>query len=287
MKTPTPPKSDALIRADTLIRAALREDGASRDLTTLATVPASARARARLIARQPGRAAGLPLFARCFRILDSRVRVRLRARDGRDFKAGAVLAELKGPARALLSAERVALNFLQRLCGIATLTAAYAARVRGTRARILDTRKTTPGLRALERYAVACGGGQNHRFNLSSMVLVKDNHIKAAGSPGEAVRRARRRYPRVKVEVEVESLAELRDALAAGPDILLLDNMPPALLKKAVALARARPMGPLLEISGGVGLKDLRRLAGLGVDRISVGSLTHSVSAIDLSLEFH
>jgi nicotinate-nucleotide pyrophosphorylase (carboxylating) len=273
------------------LKAALAEDGARRDVTTLATVPASARSRARLVAREAGVAAGLPLFAAAFRVLDPRCRVRLRLKDGRAFKAGAVLAELSGPSRALLSAERVALNFVQRLSGTATLTAAFVARARGTRAAILDTRKTTPVLRALEKYAVLCGGGENHRFNLSDAILIKDNHLTlCGGSAAEAVRRARKAFPGRGIEVEVDRLDQLKDALLAGPDIVLLDNMAPARLRPALRLlakARSRRGKRVLsEISGGVTLKSVGRLARLGVDRISVGALTHSARALDLSLEF-
>ena len=268
---------------DALIRAALREDGAGHDLTTLATIAPSARSKAKLLAREAGVAAGLAVFARVFEIQDKACRPRLKVKDGQRFRAGAVLAELSGPTRALLSAERVALNILQRLCGIATQTAAFVAGTRGTKARILDTRKTTPLLRPLERYAVSCGGGLNHRYNLSSAILIKDNHIQAAGSAGEAVRLARRAAHRVQVEVECESLAQLRDALAAGPDIILLDNMPVPLLRQALKLIGSRA---ITEISGGVKVKDVKRYARLGVDHISVGRLTHSVPSLDLSLEF-
>jgi nicotinate-nucleotide pyrophosphorylase (carboxylating) len=273
--------------SDSLIKAALAEDAPSGDLTSLATVAATQQARARLVARRAGVAAGLPLFARAFALADQRCRVRLVGRDGRPFKAGARLAEIQGPARALLLAERVALNFLQRLSGVATLTAACVSAAQGSRAKILDTRKTTPLLRALEKYAVRCGGGHNHRMGLSDAVLIKDNHIRlCGGSPGEAVRRARKAAGGKPIEVEVETLAELGDALAAHPDIVLLDNMPRPALKKALQLiAKAKPR-VLSEISGGVTLRDIRGLARLGVDRISVGALTHSAPALDLSLEF-
>jgi nicotinate-nucleotide pyrophosphorylase (carboxylating) len=272
---------------DALIRSALAEDAPQGDLTSRATVPASARARARLLARQEGVAAGLGVFSRCFRIADPRCSVRLATRDGARIKAGEVLANLAGPARAILLAERVALNFLQRLCGIATLTSSFVAQARGTRARILDTRKTTPLLRQLEKYAVRCGGGQNHRMSLSDAVLIKDNHIRlCGGSPALAIQRARRRSGGRLVEVEVESLVELGEALSAGPDIVLLDNMEPRSLAKSLKMIAAARPKVLSEISGGVKLKGLRRLAKLGVDRISVGALTHSAPALDLSLEF-
>jgi nicotinate-nucleotide pyrophosphorylase (carboxylating) len=273
-----------------LIEAALREDLGRGDVTTLRTVPASARARARLWSREGGRAAGLALFARVFRKLDPRVAVKARVAEGAPFRRGQLLAELSGPARAILSGERAALNILQRLCGIAALTAAYVAEARkGSRTvKLLDTRKTTPGLRLLEKYAVACGGGTNHRLRLDDAVLIKDNHLKVAGSVAEAVRRAR--GGGLAVEVEVETLAELDQALAAGADTVLLDNFPLASLRAAQARVDAHNRGRgrkvLTEASGGVTLKTLRAVAATGVDHISVGALTHSARALDLSLEF-
>lgn len=275
---------------EALLVRALREDLGAGDLTTRLCVPPSARAWARLEAREAGVAAGLPLFALAFRRLDPKVRVRLRVAEGGRFKAGAVLAELEGPARALLSAERVALNLLQRLCGIATLSAAYVAQARkgSAKVQVLDTRKTTPGLRLLEKYAVACGGGTNHRLRLDDAILIKDNHLKVAGSVAQAVKLARRSSKRV--EVEVEDLAELGQALAAGADVVLLDNMAPAQLRRAVARVRAHNaltrQRVLSEASGGITLKGIAAVAATGVDRISVGALTHSPRALDLSLEF-
>lgn len=282
--------SAKLPESGALIAAALREDLGAGDLTTRLTVGPGVRARAVLIARVGGVAAGLPLFAAVFHRLDPRVKVRLLASDGRPFSASAPLARLEGPARALLSGERVALNFLQRLCGIATLTRAYvdAARSRSRGVAVLDTRKTTPLLRALEKYAVACGGGVNHRRGLYDAVLIKDNHVKAAGSVAEAVRAARR--GRTAVQVEVEGLEELEEALAAGADSVLLDNFRTALLRRAV-----RRVGRfnaetgrrvLTEASGGITLKSVGAFAATGVDRISVGALTHSAPALDLSMEF-
>ena len=275
---------------EALLARALREDLGAGDLTTRLCVPATARAHAQLQAREAGVAAGLELFARVFRRLDPKVRVKLKLSDGRPFKAGAVLAELDGPARALLSGERVALNLLQRLCGIATLSRNYvaAARTRSASVQVQDTRKTTPGLRLLEKYAVACGGGTNHRLALDDAILIKDNHVKAAGSVGTAVRLARR--SKRPVEVEVEDLAELAQALDAGADVVLLDNMAPPALRRAVALVaahRARTGKRVLtEASGGITLKGIAAVAATGVDRISVGALTHSPRALDLSLEF-
>ncbi len=223
---------------------------------------------------------GLALFGQVFVTLDPRVWFKLLARDGAKVKRGQVLAEVSGPCRSVLSAERTALNFIQRLSGIATLTAEYVRRVKGLRTVILDTRKTTPGWRELEKYAVRCGGGRNHRAGLYDMVLVKDNHIAAAGSVAEALRRCR--GSRLKLEVEVKNLAELDEALAAGAKFIMLDNMSPALMRQAVRRARG---GAKLEASGGVTLATIRRIARTGVDYISVGALTHSAPAFDISLD--
>jgi nicotinate-nucleotide pyrophosphorylase (carboxylating) len=272
---------------DQALKAALREDlGVGGDVSSKATIPAGAMAQARLVARQAGVAAGLDLFARAFFLVDRRCRVRLTKKDGTHFKAGALLASLRGPARSLLAAERVALNFAQRLSGVATLTAKFVAAARGTGASILDTRKTTPGLRIFEKHAVLCGGGKNHRMGLYDAVLIKDNHIRLCGSPSEAVRRARAYTHGKAIEVEVDTLSQLRDALEAGPDIVLLDNMNLATMQRAVAIVAKRRKHVLTEISGGVRLEAVRRIARLGVDRISVGALTHSAPAVDLSLEF-
>jgi nicotinate-nucleotide pyrophosphorylase (carboxylating) len=273
-----------------LIAAALREDLGRGDLTTRLTVGTKVRARAVLVARRAGVASGLTVFAKVFQGLDSRVRVRLLVREGQSFPADAVLARLEGPARALLSGERVALNFAQRLCGIATLTRAFvkAAHARSKSVAVLDTRKTTPLLRALEKYAVACGGGVNHRHGLYDAVLIKDNHIKAAGSVAAAVRRAA--LSGLPVQVEVEDGVELEEALAAGADNVLLDNFTPARLRRAVArvrlFERASGRRVLTEASGGITLESIGAFAATGVDRISVGALTHSAPALDLSMEF-
>ena len=276
--------------ASALVAAALREDLGKGDVTSRWCVPRSTRARAALIARESGVAAGLGVFALAFRSLDASVKVRLLVGEGKRFRAGAVLARLEGPARPLLAAERVALNFSQRLCGIATLSAAYvaAARKGSPKARVLDTRKTTPLLRELEKYAVACGGAVNHRLRLDDAVLIKDNHIKAAGTVAEAVRRAR--ASGLEVEVEVETSQELEEALASGADIILLDNHSPARARAAVervrAFSKAAKRKVLTEASGGIVLKNVADYARAGVDRISVGALTHSPRALDLSLEF-
>ncbi|MBE3564999.1 MAG: carboxylating nicotinate-nucleotide diphosphorylase [Thermogemmatispora sp.] len=272
-----------------LIRQALIEDGAYRDLTTLCTVPAEAQAQAVLLARREGVVAGLAVALATFRLLDERVQSEARVCDGEAVIANQTLAVLSGPARALLSAERVALNFLGHLSGIATLTARCVRAVAGTGVRILDTRKTTPGLRALEKEAVRLGGGHNHRFGLSDGILIKDNHIKAAGGLTAAIEAVRRQVPHLlKIEVECETLEEVRAAVRAGADVILLDNMEVEQLRQAVAFVRAETPGLLLEASGGIG-PDPERLAAVaatGVDFISLGALTHSAPNLDVALEF-
>lgn len=267
-----------------LVRAALDEDlGGGQDITTALTVPAELKARARLVAREPGVAAGMPLVELVFAGVDPRVKAKVKVKDGKPFKAGAVLAEVEGPARAILTGERVALNFAQRLCGVATLTRAFVEATRYGRAKVMDTRKTTPGLRALEKHAVACGGGVNHRPSLSGGVLIKDNHLLAAGGVRKAVGAARQ-YTQgaLPVEVECDTLGQVEEALEAGADIILLDNMSPAMLRQAVLLVRGRA---LTEASGGITLETAAAVARSGVDRMSVGALTHSVRSLDLSLE--
>jgi nicotinate-nucleotide pyrophosphorylase (carboxylating) len=267
---------------------ALAEDIGSGDVTTLALVPASAIGQADLVAREPLVLAGLPLAEAAFRELSQAVRLQRRAADGQRLAAGSILLHLAGPARPLLSAERVALNFLGRLSGIATLAAQFVAAVAGTPAKILDTRKTTPGWRRLEKYAVACGGGHNHRLGLSDSVLIKDNHLAAlAGeSPNPiqlAIQRARAQCPALAVEVEAQTLAQVRQALAAGADVILLDNMSVGQLRQAVATVAGRAK---TEASGNVNLSTVRAIAETGVDFISVGALTHSARAMDIALDF-
>jgi len=266
-----------------LIDRALAEDMPAGDVTTEAIVPPERRGRAVLLAKEDGILAGIDVFARVFKTLDSATSIRLKLRDGQAFVAGQVLAEVSGRVEILLKAERTALNFVQRMSGIATATREYVEAVGGTAARILDTRKTTPGLRDLEKYAVRKGGGQNHRRDLSTMVLVKDNHLAVAGSVREAVRAVRSAHGRsFTVEVEVTSLAQAAEAVAAGADWIMLDNMSPALMKKAVRLIAGRAQ---VEASGNVNLRTVRRTAETGVDFISIGKLTHSIRSIDLSLE--
>jgi len=271
-------------RLDALIAAALREDMPRGDVTSESLIPASARSRAVLVAKAPGVLAGIEVARRVFLKADRRTSFQIRRRDGERFGPGDVLAEIAGRTRALLGAERTALNFVQRLSGIATATRVYVDAVAGTGARILDTRKTTPGLRDLEKYAVRMGGGTNHRRDLSSMVLIKDNHLASVGDVGLAVARARRKAGnRLLVEVEVTDFRQARAALAAGADWIMLDNMAPAAMGKVTAWVAGRAK---IEASGNVSLDNVRAVAELGVDYISVGRLTHSVAAIDLSLEF-
>jgi nicotinate-nucleotide pyrophosphorylase (carboxylating) len=267
-----------------LVRRALAEDlGRAGDLTSDAVVPAELQAEAALVARAPGRLAGLPVALAAFRLLDPSLALAARAADGHDVAAGAVLATVRGAARSILSAERTALNLLGRLCGIATATRDLAAAVAPYGARVVCTRKTTPGLRALEKYAVRAGGGSNHRFGLDDAVLIKDNHRALAGGLRPAVERARRGVGHmVKIEVEVDSLDELDEALALGVDVVLLDNMPLATLAEAVRRARGRA---LTEASGGILPATAAAIAATGVDLLSIGWLTHSAPALDVALD--
>ena len=270
------------------VASALAEDIGSGDVTTLAVVPEAARARAEVRAREPLVVAGLALAETAFRHLSPAVQITRSAQDGHRLAEGKSLLQVAGPARALLSAERVALNFLQRLSGIATLTAQFVDAVQGTRAQILDTRKTTPGWRGLEKYAVACGGGKNHRLGLFDMVLIKDNHLAALrnespNAVAAAIQRARAKYPKLKLEVEADTLEQVEQAVAAGADIVLLDNMNLVQLRLAVQKCKDRA---LTEASGGVTLAGVRAIAETGVDFISVGALTHSARAVDIGLDF-
>lgn len=279
-------------RADSVgetVRRALCEDVGSGDATSRALVPARAKALAVVVAREDGVLSGLDVARTVFRLVSPTLRVTAGARDGDPVRAGDVVLRLDGPARAILTGERTALNFLQRLSGIATLTRAYVEAVRPLPVRVLDTRKTTPGLRVLEKAAVAHGGGTNHRFGLYDRVLIKDNHLafwRAAGrgaSLADAVRTARRRNPGLDVEIEVETEADLRDALEGRPDWILLDNMTPAQLRRCVRIAAGRAK---LEASGGITLRTVRRVAASGVDALSVGALTHSARALDFALDW-
>lgn len=264
---------------------ALAEDlGEAGDITSVATVAPSARASGAIAARKPGIVAGLQVAEAAFRTLDENVAFEVLVRDGERVEPGQQIAHVAGNARALLTAERVALNFLGHMSGIATLTGAYVEKTSGTRAKIIDTRKTTPGLRALEKLAVRAGGGTNHRFGLFDAILIKDNHIIAAGGIGPALNKAREHAGHmVKVEIEVATLDELREALVHKPDAVLLDNMPVAALKAAVAEVAGRA---ITEASGGVNLETVRAIAETGIDLISLGALTHSAPVLDIGLDF-
>lgn len=267
---------------DDLIRHALKEDIHTGDLTTQACVPELRPATARLVAKEAFVLAGLQVAGRVFSLLDPMVRFEALAVDGARLQSGTVMARISGDAASLLQAERVALNLLQRMCGVATLTSRYVAAVAGTRARIVDTRKTTPGLRMLEKYAVRVGGGINHRTGLYDGILIKENHIAAAGGISAAVSRARSYIPHtLKIEVETETVAQVQEALAAGADIIMLDNMDCATMRACVELIDG---GALVEASGGVNLDTVRAIAETGVDIISVGALTHSPKAADISM---
>jgi nicotinate-nucleotide pyrophosphorylase (carboxylating) len=270
---------------DEVVRRALDEDlGRAGDVTSAATIPEGARARAKFAARKPGVIAGLACAAAAFHLLDPSLEFRAGKRDGDKVAPNETIAEVAGAAHAMLSAERVALDFVTHLSGIATLTAAYVDRIKHTKARIICTRKTIPGLRALEKYAVRCGGGSNHRFGLDDAVLIKDNHIAVAGGVAAALGRARAAVGHlVKIEIEVDSLDQLAEVLkAGGADAVLFDNMDAATLKRAVAIAQGKLV---LEASGGVTLDTVARIAETGVDVVSVGALTHSAPALDVGLD--
>lgn len=277
-------RSPPALLTEPIVRRALEEDlGRAGDLTTDAIVPIDRWAEARLVAREAGRVAGLRISCSAFCLLDPEVAIEYAVEDGADVEAGATLATVRGRAAAILSGERTALNLLGRMCGIATLTASLVAAVAGTGAAIAETRKTTPGLRLLEKYAVRCGGGSNHRFGLDDAVLVKDNHVVLAGGVAEAVRRVRAAVGHmVKIEVEVDDLDQLAEALDAGVDAVLLDNMDPALLRQAVAVVAGRAV---TEASGGITPESVGEVAAAGVDVVSLGWLTHSVRALDVALD--
>ncbi len=269
---------------DPLIDAALNEDMPEGDVTSESVVPPDSSSRAVFLAKEDGVLAGIGVARRVFERVDPGVRFRILVRDGAPFAAGDLLARVEGRSVSLLKAERTALNFLQRLSGIATKTRRFVEAVAGTGTKILDTRKTTPLLRRLEKYAVRMGGGENHRFSLSDMVLIKDNHLALVGDVGECVRRVRNGARKgIKIEVEVGAFAAAKEAVAAGATMIMLDNMSPARMKPIVDWLKGRVP---VEVSGRVNLKQARRIAELGVDYISVGGLTHSVAAVDISLEF-
>ena len=271
-----------------LLRSSLAEDIGSGDITTETVVPATQRARGDVIAKAPLILAGIELFAEVFLLLDPTAKAEIRSHDGEELVPGQIPARVTASARALLTGERVALNLLQRLSGVATLTRHFVRSIAGTSAQIVDTRKTTPGLRMLEKYAVRVGGGHNHRKDLSEAVLIKENHIRLAGGVGAALQAAQAAKSRAKwIEIEVTNLEELRDALAHGADMVLLDNMSPPLVRQAVEQVRSYDQGRKIrtEASGGITLGNVREFAEAGVDWISIGALTHSAPAMDLSFE--
>jgi nicotinate-nucleotide pyrophosphorylase (carboxylating) len=287
-QTPAISGFDAVFDAE-LVRRALAEDIGRGDVTTEAIIPAGQRAAARIVAREAGVIAGLPIAEIAFRLLDPTARFQTMACDGSRVEAGATLARVEGDARALLSAERTALNFLGRLCGIATLSSRCAAAVAGTRAVVVDTRKTTPGLRALEKYAVRTGGARNHRAGLDDGILIKDNHIGAAGGVRPAIERARAHVSHLlRIEVECDTEDQVSDAVESGADAILLDNMSPERLRAAVRWIRERTPQIIIEASGGIGANPARltEVAATGVDLISLGALTHSAPNLDVALEF-
>ncbi|MEA4831177.1 Nicotinate-nucleotide pyrophosphorylase [carboxylating] [bioreactor metagenome] len=266
------------------IKEALSEDVGTGDITTLSTIPASAAASGKFIAKEDGIICGLEVCRDVFLYVDPAVLFEINYDDGVQVNKGDVIAVVSGNARSLLTAERTALNILQHMSGIATRTRAAVEAVKGTKAKIVDTRKTTPCMRVLEKYAVKCGGGSNHRFNLADGVLIKDNHIVASGSITAAVENARKNAPHtLKIEVEVENFEMLDEALRVGADIIMLDNMSVEDMKKAVIIVGGRS---ITEASGNMGDKDLYEVASTGVDLISIGALTHSVRAMDISLKF-
>lgn len=263
---------------------ALAEDlGRAGDITSAATIPATTQAEATIVARRPGIIAGMPLVSEAFAAVEPAIGIEMLIADGEAASAGAVLARLHGPARGVLAGERVSLNYLGHLSGIASATAAFVEAVKGTGARITCTRKTTPGLRALEKYAVRCGGGSNHRFGLDDAVLIKDNHIAIAGGIAEAIGKARASVGHlVRVEVEVDTLEQLGEALEAKPDVVLLDNMSTDQLREAVGLVGGRAV---TEASGGVTIANVRSIAETGIDMISSGWITHSAPSLDVALD--
>lgn len=271
------------VNCDKLIKMALAEDITSEDVTTNAIIKGYVRGKVQLICKQSGIICGLPVFERAFKLLDPATEVMLYAKDGDEVEKGQLLGEVEGDIRVLLSGERTALNFLQKMSGIATYTRQVAKLLEGSKTRLLDTRKTTPNMRIFEKYAVKVGGGYNHRYNLSDGILLKDNHIGAAGSIKKAVQMAREYAPFVrKIEVEVENLDMCREAVEAGADIIMLDNMTPAQMKEAVALIGGRAQ---TECSGNVTRENIKNIIDTGVDFVSSGALTHSAPILDLSLK--
>ena len=267
---------------DEIIRLGLAEDKASDDITTLATLKRGDRVKAAFRAKQDGVIAGLPVAVRVFDHLGKGCRFRALVKDGSFVRSGKIIATVEGPARLILSGERLALNLLQRMSGIATLARRYVEAVQGTGVTILDTRKTAPGLRAFDKYAVRMGGATNHRMTLNDLAMIKDNHIRLAGSIHEAVKRVRAKYPKARIEVETATLKQVDEALACRVDIIMLDNMSPTLMKQAVKRIAGRTK---IEASGSISLETIRAVAKTGIDFISIGRLTHSAPALDISMK--
>ena len=271
------------MQADQLIRMALQEDITSEDVSTNAVMPTATRGTVDLIAKEDGVVAGLEIYARVFTILDEKTEIDLHCKDGDEVKKGELMATVTGDIRVLLSGERVALNYLQRMSGIATYTRQVAKLLEGSNVTLLDTRKTTPNCRVFEKYAVRVGGGHNHRYNLSDGVLLKDNHIGAAGSVAKAVRMAKEYAPFVrKIEIEVETLDQVKEAVEAGADIIMLDNMTPEVMKQAVELIDGRAQ---TECSGNITKENIQKIREIGVDFVSSGALTHSAPILDISMK--
>ena len=271
------------MQADQLIRMALQEDITSEDVSTNAVMPTATRGNVDLIAKEDGVVAGLEIYARVFKILDEKTEIDLHCKDGDEVKKGELMATVTGDIRVLLSGERVALNYLQRMSGIATYTRQVAKLLEGSNVTLLDTRKTTPNCRVFEKYAVRVGGGHNHRYNLSDGVLLKDNHIGAAGSVAKAVKMAKAYAPFVrKIEIEVETLDQVKEAVEAGADIIMLDNMTPEVMKQAVELIDGRAQ---TECSGNITKENIQKIREIGVDFVSSGALTHSAPILDISMK--
>ncbi len=271
------------MQADQLIRMALQEDITSEDVSTNAVMPTATKGTVDLIAKEDGVVAGLEIYARVFTILDEKTEIDLHCKDGDEVKKGELMATVTGDIRVLLSGERVALNYLQRMSGIATYTRQVAKLLEGSNVTLLDTRKTTPNCRVFEKYAVRVGGGHNHRYNLSDGVLLKDNHIGAAGSVAKAVKMAKAYAPFVrKIEIEVETLDQVKEAIEAGADIIMLDNMTPEVMKQAVELIDGRAQ---TECSGNITKENIQKIREIGVDFVSSGALTHSAPILDISMK--
>lgn len=272
------------INFDSIISAALKEDIPEGDITSESVVPADSRSKAVILAKEEGILAGMPVAQRVFKIIDSTIVFKILKRDGRFIQVGDRLAEIEGASVSLLKGERTALNFLQRMSGIATTTRKFVQILSGTGTKVLDTRKTTPGMRILEKYSVKMGGGENHRSSLSDMVLLKDNHLRIVGSVSKAVRTARKKVPaHIKIEVETTNMDEVREAIESGADIIMLDNMSIENMIEAIKWVNGRIP---LEVSGNVTLENAASLKDLGADFISIGGLTHSYRSLDISLEF-